>query len=179
MKSVAIAGIGAVLAIVVVPFVGEISGITSRWLHNSAIAQNTKALKLYLTGEKQVLDKSKVTWEPLLGKAAVQPKDVLRYTLIAENQSDRQLKNIVINQAIPAGTVYILKSIHVSKPAKITYSLDRGRTFVENPTVSVTQPDGKVVTQPAPAVSYTFIRLQIPVITAREKVKATYETNVR
>jgi len=188
MKSVFIAGIGTVISIALVPFISQVSGITPGWLNNSAIAQSANKqspLQLYLSGEKQLLTKDeqgkpKIAWEPLRGQ--VVPGDVLRYTLAAENQSDRQLRNVVLNQPIPQGTVYVMKSINVinvSKPVKITYSIDHGRTFVENPTIPVTQPDGKVVTKPAPAISYTNIRLQVPVIPAKATVKATYETKVR
>ena len=98
---------------------------------------------------------------------------------MAENKSDRPVKNLTLNQPIPKGMVYVLKSTNMTNNAKITYSIDGGRSFVENPTVKVTLPNGKVETKPAPASAYTNIRLQVPSVAAKTTVKATYQTQVR
>lgn len=119
-------------------------------------------------------------WQALQGQAVVKPGDVLRYTLNGENKSDRSIKNLTLNQPIPKGMVYVLKSVDIAnKAAKITYSIDGGRSFVENPTVKVTLPGGKVEIKPAPATAYTNIRLQLPLVAAKTTVKATYLTQVR
>lgn len=180
MKRVLIAGLGVFALFTTVPFFSQISG--------SAVAQNVKPhghIQLRLAAEKQVLTKDRqgkqsLKWEPLQGQTVVRPGDVLRYTLSGENKSDRTLKNLTLNQPIPKGMVYVLKSADTAnKEAKITYSIDGGRSFVENPTVKVTLPDGKVALQPAPATAYTNIRLQLPSIAAKTIVKATYLTQVR
>jgi uncharacterized repeat protein (TIGR01451 family) len=187
MKRLSIAGLGAIALIVTVPFVSQVPGVASLWHSTSAYAQNVKPqgqIQLRLEAEKQVVaqdqqGKQSKTWQPLKGQAVVQPGDVLRYTLIGENKSDRLVKNLILNQAIPKGMVYVLKSVNVANNAKVIYSIDGGRSFVENPTVKVTLPDGKVETKPAPAIAYTHIRLQIPSLAAKTTVKATYQTQVR
>ncbi|MEH2207616.1 MAG: hypothetical protein V7K53_26705 [Nostoc sp.] len=184
MKRVSFAGLGAFALIATVPFVGQIPGV---WHSESAVAQNIKTqgqIQLRLEAEKQVVaqdqqGKQSQKWEPLKGQVVVRPGDVLRYTLSGENKSDRPVKNLTFNQPIPKGMVYVLNSTNVAKNAKVIYSIDGGRSFVENPTVKVTLPGGKVETKPAPATAYTHIRLQIPSLAAKTTVKATYQTQVR
>ncbi|MCP6758031.1 MAG: hypothetical protein NHB32_04480 [Fischerella sp. CENA71] len=190
MKRVSIASIGAIALIATLPFIGEIPGVANIWHSGSAIAQNTQPqgqVQLRLDAEKQIVQKDKqgkqkVVWQPLQGKTVVNPGDVLRYTVSGENKGDRPVKNLTINQPIPQGMVYKLKSanVNVNKGAKITYSIDGGRSFVENPTVKVTLPNGKVEIRPAPATAYTHIRLAFgESIPAKTTVKGTYEVQVR
>ncbi|MEH2239706.1 hypothetical protein [Nostoc sp.] len=187
MKRVSLAGLGAFALIATVPFVGQIPGVANVWHSESAIAQNVKTqgqIQLRLEAEKQVVaqdqqGKQSQKWEPLKGQVVVRPGDVLRYTLSGENKSDRPVNNLTLNQPIPKGMVYVLKSANVANNAKLLYSIDGGRSFVENPTVKVTLPGGKVETKPAPATAYTNIRLQIPSLAAKTTVKATYQTQVR
>ncbi|MEH1842148.1 MAG: hypothetical protein V7L20_26310 [Nostoc sp.] len=195
MKRLSFAGLGAfafgvggaIALIATVPFVSQVPGIASLWHSTSAIAQNVKPqgqLQLRLEAEKQVVaqdqqGKQSKKWEPLKGQAVVRPGDVLRYTLSGENTSDRPVKNLVLNQPIPKGMVYVLKSVSAANNTKVIYSIDGGRSFVENPTVKVTLPNGKVETKPAPANVYTHIRLQVPLVAAKTTVKATYQTQVR
>ncbi|MEH2449839.1 hypothetical protein [Nostoc sp.] len=178
---------GAIALIATVPFVSQVPGVASLWHSTSAIAQNVKIqgqIQLRLEAEKQVVaqdqqGKQSKTWQPLKGQVVVRPGDVLRYTLNGENKRDRPVKNLILNQPIPKGMVYVLQSTNVTNNAKVIYSIDGGRSFVENPTVKVTLPDGKVETKPAPANLYTHIRLQVPLVAAKTTVKATYQTQVR
>ncbi|MEH2395303.1 MAG: hypothetical protein V7K21_27840 [Nostoc sp.] len=187
MERLSFASLGAIALIATVPFVSQVPGVASLWHSTSANAQNVKTqgqIQLRLEAEKQVVaqdqqGKQSKTWQPLKGQVVVRPGDVLRYTLIGENKSDRPVKNLILNQPIPQGMVYVLKSANVTNNAKVIYSIDGGRSFVENPTVKVTLPDGKVETKPAPANLYTHIRLQVPLVAAKTTVKATYQTQVR
>ncbi|MBC1221453.1 DUF11 domain-containing protein [Nostoc sp. UCD121] len=187
MKRFSFASLGAIALIVTVPFISQVPGIASLRHSTSAVAQNVKTqgqIQLRLEAEKQVIaqdqqGKQSKTWQPLKGQAVVRPGDVLRYTLSGENKSDRPVKNLILNQPIPKGMVYILKSAIATNETKVTYSIDGGRSFVENPTVKVTLPGGKVETKPAPANVYTHIRLQVPSVPAKKTVKAIYQVQVR
>lgn len=187
MKYLLIPWIGTSLLLTTASFTTHVPGVVSWWQSSSAVAQSPqqqKALQLLLEAEKQVLTKDqqgkqKVTWQALKGQAVVQSGVVLRYTLKAENKSDRPVKNLTLNQPIPKGMMYVLKSTTVTNNAKITYSIDGGRSFIENPTVKVTLPNGKVATQPAPASAYTNLRFQLPLVAVKTTVKATYQTQVR
>ncbi|WP_413199645.1 hypothetical protein [Nostoc piscinale] len=187
MKQIFMAGIGASLLLTTASFITNLPGVIPGRQINSAVAQSPQkqqALKLVLAAEKQILvkdqqGKQKVNWQALKGQAVVKPGDILRYTLTGENTSDRPLKNLTLNQPIPKGMIYILKSANFTGDAKITYSIDGGSSFVTNPTFKFTLPNGKLETKPAPATAYTHIRLQLPLIAAKTTVKLTYQTQVR
>ncbi|MBE9004185.1 DUF11 domain-containing protein [Fortiea sp. LEGE XX443] len=177
MKQIFMAGIATSLLLTTTSFITNVPGVAQN-------LEKQQALKLLLSAEKQVLTKDqqgkqKVTWQTLKGQATVQPKDILRYTLTGENRSDRPIKNLTLNQPIPQGMVYILQSANFTSNAKITYSIDGARSFVENPTIKVTLANGKVETKPAPASAYTHIRFSTPVLPAKTTLKATYQTQVR
>jgi uncharacterized repeat protein (TIGR01451 family) len=180
LKNLVIVGTVAIATMATIPFVDQIC------FPKTAVAQTISkkpGFQLRLNAEKKILTqdqegKQKFIWTSLQGKAVVLPGDILRYTLIGENRSDHQIKNVVLNPPIPQNTAYILKSMNVSNPAQITYSIDGGKTFVQNPTVQVTT-NGQVTTQAAPASAYTNIRLKIAVVPANAVIKATYETKVR
>lgn len=184
MKRVTIVGLGAIaLFAAAVPLVSTVLGIQNISV-NAQNIKNQPQLHLQLDAAKQVvqLDKQnrqKITWQALQGQAVVKPADVLRYTISGENFSDRAVKNLTLNQPIPKGMVYMLKSATTTNAAKITYSIDGGRSFVENPTVKVTLPNGKVEQRPAPAKAYTNIRWNFGTpIAAKTTVKGTYLVQV-
>ncbi len=186
MKRFSIASLSAFALIATVPFFNQVPGIANIWESTSAVAQSNNKqpqLELRLEAKKQVIaqdqqGKQIKTWESLQGQATVKPGDVLQYTLIGKNKSDKPIKNLTLNQPIPQAMVYVLKSVKTDNNAKITYSIDNQRTFVENPTIKVTR-NGKEETEPAPANAYTHIRLQISSVPGKATVKATYETQVR
>jgi uncharacterized repeat protein (TIGR01451 family) len=187
MKRSYLFGLGAVALIASVPVVAQIPA-AKNFLQSGVNAQNVQKqqqVKLQLDAEKQVVaqdqqGKQIKAWQGLKGQATVQPGDVLRYTISGENFSDKQVKNLTINQPIPKGMTFVLKSTSADAKSnsKITYSIDGGRSFVENPTVQVTLPNGKVETKAAPASAYTHLRMQIPSVEAKSVVKGSYQVKV-
>ena len=120
-------------------------------------------VKLEMGAEKQVtvLDENgqpKLVWETLDGEATVQPGDVLRYVVASSNEGEMAAKNLVITQPIPAAMTYVISSEKGNTAATATYSIDKGETFVVEPMVEVTLPDGTVEMQPAPAEAYTHVK---------------------
>jgi uncharacterized repeat protein (TIGR01451 family) len=189
MKRLSIAGIGAIAIIATVPFVSSVPGLTA--LHNigDAIAQTVAPAKvnLRLTAEKKEVQKDsqgkqQVVWKSLQGNVVVQPGDVLRYTVTGENASARPVKKLSLMQPIPKQTKYVLNSVTVPQNvgAKVVFSIDGGKSFVEKPTVQVKLPNGTVETRPAPAEAYTHVRWNFanPLAPAT-KVNASYEVEVR
>ncbi|MBW4508869.1 MAG: DUF11 domain-containing protein [Scytonematopsis contorta HA4267-MV1] len=189
MKNFSIANLGTVALIAAVPLTGTVPALLNIWEVGSAIAQNIQKqpqVQLQLDAEKLVITKDtqgkeNKKWQTLKGQAVVLPGDILRYTISGKNISDKPVKNLVIDQAIPKGTIYVLKSAKaVNNVGKIYFRVDAESKFVENPTVKVTVNNGKVATQPAPANKYTHIRfiLNNPVA-VNTTVKGTYEVRVR
>ena len=191
MKRLSIAAsLGAIALIATVPFVGGSPVFAKLQNAGMVIAQNTQRqpqVKLNLGAEKQVVTKDqqgkqKVTWQAVQGNVSVQPGDVLRYTLSGTNSSDRPIKNLAVTQPIPKGTMYILNSATVeqNKGAKISYSIDNGKSFVKKPTVQVKLANGKVETKPAPAEAYTQVRWNFGgAVAPKAAMKATYQVKVR
>ncbi|WP_088243317.1 DUF11 domain-containing protein [Calothrix rhizosoleniae] len=189
MKRFSIAGLSAVALVASVAFATQIPVVANFLPGGSAIAQNAKkgVVKLRLDAAKKVVvqdaqGKQKVNWKVLAGQATVQPGDVLRYTITGSNNGEKAVKGLVINQPIPQGMKYVLKSATVNdvKGAKITYSIDKGKSFVENPTIKVKQKDGTFKTVPAPAELYSNIRWKFgDSVAAKGAVKGTYQLQVR
>ncbi|NJL63602.1 MAG: DUF11 domain-containing protein [Methylacidiphilales bacterium] len=188
MKRSYLFGLGAVAFIAIAPVVAQIPA-AKNFFQSGVNAQNVQKqqqIKLQLDAEKEVITqnqqgKQNKSWQALKGKVSVQPGDVLRYTISGENISDKQVKNLTVNQPIPKGMEFVLKSAvgDVKSNSKVTYSIDAGRSFVENPTVKVTLPNGKVETKAAPASAYTHVRMQIPSVEAKSVVKGSYQVQVK
>lgn len=179
--------LGAIALIAAVPLIGGTPVLASLQQAGEAIVKslNRPQVKLNLGAEKQVIGqdqtgKEKITWQALEGNAIVQPGDILRYTVSSENAGDVPAKNLVVTQPIPQQMTYILGSATNNNNAKVTYSIDKGQSFVDNPTIQVTLPDGKVETRPAPAEAYTHVRWSFDKsVDPAAGVKAGYEVKVR
>lgn len=181
-------GLGVAAVILTIPFASKLPVVAGLLHSDVAIAKAMQHpnVKLNLLGEKQTISKDAqgketITWQGG-NQLAVQSGDVLRYRLMGKNEGDRPVKNLTLNQPIPQGTVFVLKSAKVTsnQAARITYSIDAGRTFVEAPTVQVTRSDGKVETRPAPAEAYTHIRWNLPsTLAVNAPVTAEYQVKVR
>lgn len=149
-----------------------------------AQALNRPQIKLNLSAEKQIVSQDQkgqkmVSWKALSGKVTVNPGDVLRYTVTGQNEGDRVAKKFVVTQPIPKQMIYVLGSATNSSNAKTTYSIDNGKSFVENPTIQVRLPNGQVETRPAPAEAYTHLRWQFGDANPKAMVNAKYQVKVR
>ena len=138
---------------------------------NLAVAK--KAIKVTVEGKKQV------TWKQLEDNAVVAPGDVLRYTVVGENTGDSAANDLVVTQPIPEQMTYKLNSAKSQNNVDITYSIDRGETFVAEPKIKITLEDGTVEERPAPPEAYTHIRWQFPTVTPEAGATAMYEVRVQ
>lgn len=181
-------GLGVAALILTVPFAGKLPVVAGLFNSDVAIAKAMQHPKvsLNLMGEKQVITKDEKGRDVISWKSAnqlpVQSGDVLRYSLAGKNEGDSPVKNLTLNQPIPKGTVFVLKSARavVGQSSRITYSIDAGRSFVEAPTVPVKLANGKIENRPAPAEAYTNIRWNIPsTLAAKAPVNAEYQVTVR
>lgn len=142
-------------------------------------------VKLFLAAEKQLIEtkpngEEKVSWEALENKATVHPGDILRYTVAGHNAGAAAASGLNIAQPIPSQMTYLLDSANSSSPAAITYSIDGGETFVLEPMVEVTLPDGTVELQPAPADLYTHLNWSFDgALSTEAKVNVSYEAVVK
>lgn len=165
MKRKFMFGLGIAAAVAVTPFAMSTPVFANLQEAGAAIAQRIMRpdVKLEMSVEKQVIvidenGQEKSEWEALEGEATVQPGDVLRYSVASSNESEMAAENLVITQPIPNAMTYVIDSEKGYDAAAATYSIDNGATFVAEPMVEVTLPDGSVEMQPAPAEMYTHVK---------------------
>lgn len=158
-------GFGAAALLATIPVLTSTPVSASLKEVGSAISQRIRRpeIKLVMGVEKQIIEiddngQEKLVWENLEGNVTVQPGDTLRYTIQTANEGEIAAKNLVITQPVPEQTTYILNTAVGNSVAQITYSIDSGETFVEEPMIEVTLPNGTVELQPAPAEQYSHVR---------------------
>ncbi len=149
-----------------------------------AQAQTRPEVKLKLIAAKRVTTRdaqgqAQVQWQPLSGNAAVQPGDVIRFTLRGNNVGTVPAKQLVLQQPIPKGTQLVLQSARmVQGSSEILYSIDQGKTFSRNPVITVTE-DGRTVERAAPAEVYTHIQLRLSQgIAPQAQIEGEYQVRV-
>jgi uncharacterized repeat protein (TIGR01451 family) len=177
-------GLGILAIAAAVPFVSSTPVLANLADAGTSIVKNIlqPKMKLVLGAEKKVesLDaqgKTVVSFKAIEG--SVQPGDVLRYTLTSENAGDKPASQLVLTQPVPAQTKYVLGSA-VANGAKLTYSIDAGKSFVAQPTIQVKLADGKIVEKPAPAEMYSHVRWDYSEsVKPAAAVRSVYEVAVK
>lgn len=92
---------------------------------------------------------------------ATLPGDVIEYRLTFTNHQAGAVSDVVLNDPIPAGLVFVPGSVTASREdLLVEYSIDDGASWTERPTVEV-EVAGEAVTRPAPADAYTHVRWTI------------------
>lgn len=151
-----------------------------------AIVQNITQpkVRMVLSAQKQVIStdaegKEVIAWETMEGQVSVEPGDVIRYSLTSENAGDKPAESLVLTQPVPNQTAYVADSAKANG-AKLSYSIDNGESFSEQPMIEVVLPDGTVEMQPAPVEAYTHVRWDYSEsLKPMASVKAVYEVAVK
>ncbi len=90
--------------------------------------------------------------------AASLPGDVIEYRLTFTNYQDGPVSDVVLNDPIPEGLVFVPGSVTGSRAdLLIEYSIDGGTNWSERPEVDV-DVAGQSERRPAPAEAYTHVR---------------------
>jgi uncharacterized repeat protein (TIGR01451 family) len=173
---------GAVLPVNGAPLISQAVKASNDLAQN--ILQQPK-VELNLTAQQQVIQKDAAgkavkSWVPADKQVTVKPGDVLKFTVVGHNVGNKAAQNMAITQPIPNGTVLVANTTQASTTANVTYSIDRGQTFVANPMVKVKLANGQTVEQPAPIATYTHVRWQLTnALGANHHVDASYQVAVR
>ena len=131
----------------------------------------SKRVVLTLKADKREMQNNKPVFLPIAQKATVKPGDIIKYTVIAKNNSRCPLKNLILKQPIPRGTNYLKDSARSIDGAELLFSIDGGKTFVANPTIG---------TQPAPATAYNYLRWKFSgLMVANAQVQTSYKLQVK
>ncbi len=187
MKRKFMFGLGIAALVASAPFAISTPVFANLQEAGSALAQliTRPEVKLEMGVEKQVTvvdaeGKSTLEWQKLEGEASVQPGDMLRYGVVSSNASEISAENLVVTQPIPAQMTFVIGSEKGNEAASATYSIDNGATFVAEPMVEVTLPDGTVEMQPAPAEAYTHVKWTFSkALGASEAVNVSHEVTVK
>jgi uncharacterized repeat protein (TIGR01451 family) len=84
----------------------------------------------------------------------------MNWTITSTNEGDAPAREYKAIGVIPAGTQFVAGSVSSDGSAKVTYSIDNGRSFSAEPTVEEKQADGSMKRVPAPTSMYTQIRYE-------------------
>jgi uncharacterized repeat protein (TIGR01451 family) len=124
--------------------------------------QSSAKLDLKTTAAKEITvkqDGKSTTKRIPLDKA--NPKDIVVYTITYSNAGKGPILDAVIVDPLPAGVRYIADTAE-GKDAEITYSIDKGRTWLKPPVmIEFRKPDGSLEKKPAPPDMYTHIKWAI------------------
>lgn len=87
--------------------------------------------------------------------------DLIEYRLLFTNTTRGPLRDVVLDDPLPAGLVYELGSAAAAAPGvTIEFSIDGGRTYTTNPVVKEVV-NGQEIERAAPAALYTHIRWRL------------------
>ena len=86
------------------------------------------------------------------------PGDVIEYRLTFTNHTDGTVSDVVLNDPVPEGLVFVPGSVTASREdVLVEYSTDGGASWAAEPVVEVEEA-GRTVVRPAPAEAYTHVR---------------------
>jgi uncharacterized repeat protein (TIGR01451 family) len=116
---------------------------------------------------------------PLEKAAAVNPGEVLDWTITSENSGNASAFEYKTVAHIPRGTSFVAGTAK-GDGAKAVYSIDGGKSYSETPTIEEKQADGSVKRVPAPVAMYTDIRYEWsdPLVQGG-KLSASYKVRVK
>ena len=116
---------------------------------------------------------------PLDKAIAVNPGEILDWTIKSENSGNAAAHEYKAIGHIPRGTTFVADSAKADG-AKTVYSIDGGKSYSAQPTIEVKQADGSVKRVPAPVSMYTEIRYEwADPLAQGGKLSASYKVRVK
>lgn len=110
----------------------------------------------------------------------VEPEDKIEYKLTYTNNTDNELKGLIITGPIPENTFYVSGTNNTKINSQFVVSIDGGTTFESEPVKRMVMKDGKEVEIIIPPEKYTAIRWMPNVpINSKEKQIFTYRVEVQ
>ena len=145
------------------------------------MAQAKPQVSVTITAEKEVTtvkNGQKVTKK--VAAKHINPGDVILYTLNYANAGDEEATNVVLDDPLPLGTVYLPGSAF-GEHAELLFSIDGGKNF-KKPTLltyDVKKKDGSSEKRTASPEEYTTIRWVISKIAAGAKGTAGFLVRIK
>jgi uncharacterized repeat protein (TIGR01451 family) len=113
------------------------------------------------------------------GAPVSRPGDVIEYRLSFTNNTDGPVRDLVFDDPVPEGLVYVLGSAGAERDDVATqFSIDGGATYDPEPEIEV-QEAGATVRRPAPAERYTHVRWIVAgAVSVGEQVQALFRARI-
>ena len=96
---------------------------------------------------------------PLEKSTAVNPGEILDWTMTSENDGNAPALNYKAVGHVPRGTEFVAGSAK-AEGANAVYSIDGGKTYAPQPMIEEKQADGSMKRVPAPVSLYTYVRYE-------------------
>ena len=97
---------------------------------------------------------------PVQEAATVKSGEIMDWTITSMNEGTAPARDYKAVGVVPPGTEFVAGSVTADGGATVTYSIDRGKSFSERPTIEVKQPDGTTKKVAAPTSMYTQVRYE-------------------
>jgi len=97
---------------------------------------------------------------PVQEAATVKSGEIMDWTISSMNEGNAPARDYKAVGVVPPGTEFVAGSVTAEGAAHVSYSIDRGKSFSELPTIEVRQLDGTVKKVAAPTSMYTQIRYE-------------------
>lgn len=111
---------------------------------------------------------------------SVKSGEILDWNINSNNEGAGDAKNYRVVGQIPAGTVFVASSAKGENAPEVSYSIDNGRNFSAQPTVSEKQADGSMKEVAAPVSMYTQIKFTwANPLASQNNVNASYRVRVK
>jgi uncharacterized repeat protein (TIGR01451 family) len=125
-------------------------------LHLSAASSARPVVTVLLSGMVE-REKGLV---PVEAAATVKQGEIMDWTITSTNEGNAPAHEYKAIGVVPTGTEFVAGSVSADGSAKVTYSIDNGKSFSAQPTIEEKQADGSTKKVPAPASMYTQIRYE-------------------
>lgn len=113
-------------------------------------------VKVMLSGSVE-RDKKNLSFDE---SGTVKSGEIMNWTITSTNEGNAPARDYKAVGNIPAGTQVVAGSVSADGSAKVTYSIDHGKSFSAQPTIEEKQADGSTKKVAAPTSMYTQIRYE-------------------
>ncbi|MGI9107477.1 MAG: hypothetical protein ACR2G4_14665 [Pyrinomonadaceae bacterium] len=119
----------------------------------AAAAGGQPEVKVKLSGSVKRADQSIALDKGI----AVNPGEILDWTITSANEGDAPARRYKTTGQIPHGTLFVAGSAVAEYGATVSYSIDGGKNFSPQPMIEEKQADGTSKRVPAPVSMYTQV----------------------
>ena len=165
-----------VLAALCLLLVGTAAAFAQKQIASARKSAGQPEVKVKLAGSLKRNDESLA----LDKVSAVHPGEILDWTITSANEGNAPARQYKTIGQIPQGTSFVAGSAVAEYNARVSYSIDGGKSFAPVPTIEEKQADGTTKRVPAPASMYTQVHYEwSDPLAAGSTLSASYKVRVK